>query len=151
MKTLPEWSHLNLSEEVLITSQYLFCISRSERVYLTIEALTFSICETATRQLWLFPVGSFLSSYLLFPLLLLFSYFLCCFLYLLSSLFFLFLFSVLPLFFQFAQFIPYLVFLPFLLLPPPLPRSLTSLHSVKYSRSMMHCYCTGDWTGGFVA
>lgn len=79
MKTLPEWSHLNLSEEVLITSQYLFCISRSERVYLTIEALTFSICETATRQLWLFPVGSFLSSYLLFPLLLLFSYFLCCF------------------------------------------------------------------------
>ena len=59
IKTLPEWSHLNLSGGVLIMSQFLFCISSSETVYLTIKALTFSICETSARKLWVFSVRSF--------------------------------------------------------------------------------------------
>lgn len=62
IKTLPEWSHLNLSGGVLIMSQFLFCISSSETVYLTIKALTFSICETSARKLWMCSVRSFLLS-----------------------------------------------------------------------------------------
>lgn len=62
IKTLPEWSHLNVSGGVLIMSQFLFCISSSETVYLTIKALTFSICETSARNLWMCSVRSFLLS-----------------------------------------------------------------------------------------
>lgn len=131
IKTLPEWSHLNLSRGVLIMSQFLFCISSSETVYLTIKALTFSICETSARKLWMCSVQSFLLSR--------FPFFSPHFLSFFNLLFFLPVFH--PLLF---------CFLP-ILLSSPLPRGLTSLHSVKYSRSMMHRCCTGDWTGGFVA
>lgn len=123
IKTLPEWSHPILSKDVFIMSQYLFCISRSDTVYLTTAALTFSTHETATQQLWLFSVWSPFSFLLLL-------YFPCfslhfipsCF-YLLS--FFLHFLSVILLFFKSSL-------LPFCPIPPPyfassLPLSFNSL------------------------
>lgn len=118
--------------------------------FLSAEALTFSILETATHQLCLDSVWS--------PFLLSFSYFLPS--YSSISRFPLFLLPVVtsflashipsflyPLIASSFQFIPSALLQPFRF---PIPHSpfhgdLTSLHYVQYSRPMMHCSCTRGW------